>query len=191
MDYCYVYYKIELNISGKKALHDEAYALLDKLLCDKLGTGLDSYGEIKTSDCGKPYFDASGVSNLNASDVPHFNISHTKGGVMVGVASSEIGVDIEHARPMHHSLFGKCFSTTDLAFIDTINLNTAPLIPWTYKEAYLKALGTGIKGTAMLQGINMPLDHNDPDFSFECFTDSDFAGCVYITSHVPIEIERI
>lgn len=183
MDYCYVYYKIELNISGKKALHDEAYALLDKLLCDKLGSGLDSYGEIKTTDCGKPYF--------TGEKAPHFNISHTKGGVMVGIASSEIGVDIEHARPMHGSLFARCFSANDLAFIDTINLNTAPLIPWTYKEAYLKALGTGIKGTAMLQGINMPLDHSDPNFSFEYFTDSDFAGCVYVTSHVPIEIERI
>ena len=183
MDYCYVYYKIELNTSGKKALHDEAYTLLDKLLCDKLGTGLDSYREIKTNDCGKPYF-----VNKKA---PHFNISHTKGGVMVGIASSEIGVDIEHARPMHGSLFARCFSASDLAFIDTINLNTAPLIPWTYKEAYLKALGTGIKGTAMLQGINMPLDHNDPGFSFEYFTDSDFAGCVYVTSHIPIEITRI
>ncbi len=182
MDYCYVYYKIELNIPGKKALHDQAYALLDKLLLDKLGAGLDSYGEIKTNNYGKPYF--------ADEKAPHFNISHTKGGVIVGIASSEIGVDIEHARPMHGSLFSRCFSANDLAFIDTINLNTAPLIPWTYKEAYLKALGTGIKGTAMLQGINMPLDHNDPDFSFEYFTDSDFAGCVYVTSHIPIEITR-
>lgn len=183
MNYCYAYYKIELNTSGKKALHDEAYALLDKLLCDKLGTGLNSYGEIKTNDCGKPYF-------VNEK-APHFNISHTKGGVMVGIASTPIGVDIEHARPMHGSLFTRCFSASDLAFIDTINLNTAPLIPWTYKEAYLKAIGSGIKVTAMLQGINMPLDHSDPDFSFEYFTDSDFAGCVYVTSHVPIEISRI
>ena len=183
MDYCYVYYKIGIKNSNRKALHDEAYALLDKLMYDKLGKGLNSYGEIKTTDCGKPYF--------VDEKAPHFNISHTKGGVIVGIASSEIGVDIEHARPMHGSLFARCFSANDLAFIDTINLNTAPLIPWTYKEAYLKALGTGIKGTAMLQGINMPLDHSDPNFSFEYFTDSDFAGCVYVTSHVPIEIERI
>ena len=191
MDYCYVYYKIELNIFGKKALHDEAYALLDKLLCDKLGTGLDSYGEIKIADGGKPYFDASGVSNLNASDVPHFNISHTKGGVMVGIASSEIGVDIEHARPMHGSLFARCFSANDLAFIDTINLNTAPLIPWTYKEAYLKALGTGITGTAKLQGINLPLNHDAPEFSFDYFSEGDYVGSVYVAAKTNIEIMRI
>lgn len=183
MEFAYVYYKIGIKDFSKRALHDAAYALLDKLLTDKLERTLSSYDEIKIMKSGKPYFEGE--------DVPYFNISHTKGGVMVGIASSEIGVDIEHARPMPGSLFARCFSANDLAFIDTINLNTAPLIPWTYKEAYLKALGTGIKGTAMLQGINMPLDHSDPDFSFEYFTDSDFAGCVYVTSKVPIEITRI
>ncbi|MCR5344965.1 MAG: 4'-phosphopantetheinyl transferase superfamily protein [Lachnospiraceae bacterium] len=183
MEFAYVYYKIGIKDFSKRALHDEAYALLDKLLTDKLERTLSSYGEIKIMKSGKPFFEGE--------DVPYFNISHTKGGVMVGIASSEIGVDIEHARPMHGSLFARCFSANDLAFIDTINLNTAPLIPWTYKEAYLKALGTGIKGTAMLQGINLPLNHDAPDFSFDYFTDGDYVGSVYVDVKTDIEIMRI
>ncbi len=183
MDYCHVYYRIELNIPDRKALHDEAYALLDKLLRDKLGEGLDSYGKIKTNDNGKPYFDCP--------DAPHFNISHTKGGIIAGIASSEIGVDIEHTRRVTPALYNKCYSESDRTFVNKYNSDATSLIPWTYKEAYLKALGTGIKGTAMLRGIDMPSDHSDPDFSFDYFTDSDFAGCVYVTSRIPIEITRI
>ena len=183
MEFAYVYYKIGIKDFSKNALHDEAYALLDKLLTDKLERTLSSYGEIKIMKSGKPYFEGE--------DVPYFNISHTKGGVMAGISSSAIGVDIERARPMGQSFFTKCFSSTDLAFIDTVNLTTAPLIPWTYKEAYLKALGTGITGTAMLQGINLPLNHNAPDFSFDYFSEGDYVGSVYVAAKTDIEIIRI
>jgi 4'-phosphopantetheinyl transferase len=79
-----------------------------------------------------------------------FNLSHTHGLVACAVAcDGEIGVDVECVERVTHgrNIAERYFSTAELAQLDECpeNERAARFIElWTLKEAYLKAIGSGL-----------------------------------------------
>ena len=89
--------------------------------------------EMTVSAAGKPEF----------PEFPevHFNISHTGGAVLVGVAESPVGVDIERIRPV---------SLRAMLRIAGVESERAFFESWVRREARAKCTGTGV-GTMMLK----------------------------------------
>lgn len=89
------------------------------------------------SDRGKPY----------CKSHPHiyFSLSHSGNFVALAISDKEVGIDIEKLRPAKDNLINRVCSQNE---IDAISNSENPHIKfteiWTKKEAYLKALGTGI-----------------------------------------------
>lgn len=90
--------------------------------------------------CGKP-------SVLNA---PFFNLSHSNELVMLAICDLPVGCDLEHVRKAvlsHH-----VFHPEELSFLSSITPGNKRdfefLRLWTAKEAFLKAIGTGISAKA-------------------------------------------
>ncbi len=80
----------------------------------------------------------------------HFNISHSKQYTVVAVSDRPIGVDIEVIRPFSASASAKYLTEDEKNYIvlDDIpeNRNQRFYKLWCAKEAYLKLIGTGLKG---------------------------------------------
>lgn len=85
---------------------------------------------------------------LATASIPDINISHTHGLVVVGVCSNgQIGVDAENAQRQvrHQQLADRFFTTNEQQWLaQQHEPREAFLELWTIKEAYLKAMGTGI-----------------------------------------------
>jgi 4'-phosphopantetheinyl transferase len=93
---------------------------------------------------GKPALD--GPRDVTA---PHFNLSHSEEIAVVATASSQIGVDVESIgrRTDPHRLAERYFSDAERSWLATRSgaAHTEGFFRiWTAKEAYLKAVGSGI-----------------------------------------------
>ena len=80
----------------------------------------------------------------------HFNLSHTHGAIVIGLSMvGEIGVDVERVRPVLdiERLFSGVLHDTELQSLRAMGDDQRQLAfhrLWTIKEAYTKALGTGL-----------------------------------------------
>lgn len=124
----------------------------DLLLRRELGRFLGVLPEsliFEVSDKGKPYL-------LNQSC--HFNISHAGDFVVAAINPEfEVGIDIEKIRPVRASVARHIFSDKDNMFvfgsyeipeglIEDMSVLERFFRVWTYKEAYVKMTGEGIRG---------------------------------------------
>jgi 4'-phosphopantetheinyl transferase len=77
-----------------------------------------------------------------------FNLSHSEDSAALGICDGfEIGVDVEHARPIEGEILPEMFSASERAQFDAlppVERRRAFFESWTKKEACLKALGTGL-----------------------------------------------
>lgn len=90
----------------------------------------------RNTENGKPYI-------KNDKDIK-FNISHSKGGAVVGLSKMDIGVDIEFVdnKFLFNDIINISFSKRE---IDFINNETKKFYKyWVSKESYLKYEGTGL-----------------------------------------------
>lgn len=87
-----------------------------------------------------------------AGSVLHFNLAHSDSLVVYAVSQeSEVGIDIEHIRPMHETeeIAAQFFSERECArwhSFPAAQKAEAFFNCWTRKEAWLKACGEGIGG---------------------------------------------
>jgi 4'-phosphopantetheinyl transferase len=93
---------------------------------------------------GKPLLEPIGDT-----PTPNFNLSHSGDVAVVAVANSELGVDVEEVRPRANSnrLAQRFFSENERSWLATRPPESRDcdfLRIWTCKEAYLKAIGSGI-----------------------------------------------
>ena len=102
-----------------------------------------------------------GKPELATSSPIRFNLAHSGDLLVIAVAAGlEVGVDVEHLRPMPRALalarrFFRPEEADTLEGVSREQLDRAFLHCWTQKEAYLKAIGTGL--------------HTDPQsFSVAC-----------------------
>lgn len=79
-----------------------------------------------------------------------FNLSHSRGlSLLVISGGSAVGIDLESipVRPLEHELADKILTPREHAVVQQLSSHEIPhalLRIWTAKEAYLKALGTGL-----------------------------------------------
>ncbi len=73
-----------------------------------------------------------------------FSISHTDGLCVVAVSIDEIGIDVEKIKPYKLKI-ERIFTSLDCEFINGSEQKERTFYQiWTSKEAYVKALGTGL-----------------------------------------------
>jgi len=106
---------------------------------------------IETAGGTKPALAAVPISGGTGSGSDlRFNLSHTRGAILIGIASSrEIGVDVEWQRPMEDldAMARSVMSDDELSLWMALRLEERMRSfyeVWTQKEAYLKAIGLGL-----------------------------------------------
>lgn len=105
--------------------------------------------EIALTAFGKPYFPSC--------PQVHFNLSHTRGAVLVGLSSDPVGVDIERIRPISRRFMQRMGHTDgEEAFFKS----------WVRREARAKRSGDGI-GTVMRP--ETPLGYGEFYYEVETF----------------------
>ncbi len=130
-------YWYNLMSEERKNIINKSFKYNDKLLA--LGAGILLNKEIKNvntniiyNEYGKPYLENNRC---------FFNISH-KGDFAVCVFSDkEIGVDIEKVSTFNSLLINKVFNEEEIRYINSDSLLCTKL--WTFKESFMKYLGTG------------------------------------------------
>lgn len=100
--------------------------------------GLDALPEIMHNEYGKPYF---------AKGEFHFNLSHCKGMAVCIFGKGENGVDIEKSGRYNPRIVKRIFTADEAEKLALLSEEQKPdyfLRIWTRKEAYGKAMGTGV-----------------------------------------------
>jgi 4'-phosphopantetheinyl transferase len=92
---------------------------------------------------------------------PYFNLAHSGDAVVLAVADDEVGVDVEELRPLSSTdrLARRICTPRELGELLArgVGARSAALLRlWTAKEAVLKALGSGIRGS--MRSIEVSLD---------------------------------
>jgi 4'-phosphopantetheinyl transferase len=92
---------------------------------------------------------------------PCFNLAHSGDAVVLAVADDEVGVDVEELRPLATTdrLARRICTARELGDLFALEENDrgdALLRLWSAKEAVLKALGSGIRGS--MRSIEVSLD---------------------------------
>jgi 4'-phosphopantetheinyl transferase len=119
-----------------------ARTVLRRTLARQLGCG-PAEVELAEGEHGKPHLDGRWPRG------PRFNLSHSGDLVVVALAESEVGVDIEqlrrvaNAEKLAHRFFSSSERARILATVGAERDRTFLRI-WTQKEAYLKAIGAGV-----------------------------------------------
>lgn len=107
---------------------------------------------------GKPYFKCEDDAFPGGTRM-YFNISHSEDCVLVGIADSEIGVDIQYMKPLKSDLASKCFTEKEQDMYysapDEEYIKVFYRI-WCLKESFVKFTGNGLR-----EGLNTfsVLDH--------------------------------
>ncbi|AUG78965.1 phosphopantheine-transferase PgaX [Kitasatospora sp. MMS16-BH015] len=150
-------------------LYTSAHIALRRLLGGYLGTppGELTFTREPCPGCGEPHgrpalatapsfvpdltvTDLAGRPHRPAAAEPplHFSLSHSTGMVLVGVALAPIGVDVEKLpNPETITTCAPAFHPAEQVELSTVAEAERRLVfgqLWTRKEAYLKALGTGL-----------------------------------------------
>ncbi len=96
---------------------------------------------------GKPSVSSSSIC---ASTIPFFNLSHSGDFVMLAISDTPVGCDIEHLHKaiLSHHVFHPKELTRLRSLHEGDARNREFLRLWTAKEAFLKAIGTGIDANA-------------------------------------------
>lgn len=130
------------------------------------------------------------------SDPLQFNLAHSHGRALYAFAlDTSLGVDLEKFRPVRMAAIVKrCFAPAEIAYFQTLApeaWEAAFFTAWTRKEAYLKAVGTGL--TDSLNQCPVNTDPKNPQFLepslqakwslFHLDLDQDYVGAVVAEGH--------
>jgi 4'-phosphopantetheinyl transferase len=103
------------------------------------------------TDVRKPFtIGSKGKPHLDGFPGIHFNISHSGGMIVCAVASSSIGVDVEHDRKVNFRVAERFFSPAeinDLFSLPESERQAYFFQLWTIKESFLKTIGSGLTRT--------------------------------------------
>ena len=181
--------------------HKRRFIVARGILRQLLGNYLDiSPNDLKFEygDRGKPH-----VLGSNTCKALQFNISHSEEYALFGFTSDRlIGVDIEYLREMPDAvkIAKRFFSPKEYDLIRNLNAKQqcqAFFKLWTAKEAYFKAIGTGLSGYLASIDINFDssgdrirLSSSDNSTSvdnwsiYPCVPASNYVGTIAIDTRV-------
>lgn len=105
-----------------------------------------SQWQFSSNDHGKP-------SLIPSSVIPdiRFNLTHTEGlSACIITAKKDCGIDAENTQRNNKlsAVAKRMFAEEELALLNTENIEQQFYYYWTLREAYVKALGTGIAGSS-------------------------------------------
>lgn len=129
---------ISLADIEKKDQHIHAHRLLRECL-KSYGINYTESTPIVKGRYGKPM--------LGEHPEIHFNLSHADGIAACIVNDIECGIDCEKIRDFRPNVLKRVFSEQERAFFDSVpddEKNSVFFRMWTLKEAYIKAIGTGL-----------------------------------------------
>nr|WP_240969078.1 4'-phosphopantetheinyl transferase superfamily protein [Streptomyces sp. HNM0575] len=124
-----------------------AHIALRRLLAAYSGTAPQdiAFARADCPRCGAPH----GRPEL-ASGGAHFSLSHSRGAVLIGVARSQVGVDVERLpRPERVDVCAPALHPGERRELERHALADRPAAfarLWARKEAYLKGTGVGVGG---------------------------------------------
>lgn len=135
----------------------------------------------------------SGKPHLPVPVPLHFNLSHS-GSLAIFAFSidTEIGVDIEELRPISHAseIANRFFAPEESADFRRLTRNTDPenerqifFACWTRKEAYVKAIGTGLD--LPLDRFRVSLDPHQPPALLRIDDDDPNCWCLHSIASIP------
>lgn len=126
---------LHFDIDKKLSLYSEV--LVRILIHQKLGLP-NSEIVFEKNKYGKPYL--KGYENF------HFNISHTKNAIVVGVSEKAIGIDVEKIKGANLDIAKRFFIQNEYEYITDCKKNVDKRFYeiWTKKEAYIKYVGKGL-----------------------------------------------
>lgn len=140
--------------------HRQRFMVARSILRQLLGIYLDICPKtivFEYSDRGKPQ-----LAKFNNGRQLQFNLSHSQGYALYGFTQNNfIGVDLEYLREMPDAvkIARRFFSPREFQFIASLDRERQTKVffqLWTAKEAYLKAIGTGLAGS--LAAVDITLD---------------------------------
>ncbi len=129
--------------------HQQRYIAARGILRKLLGSYLNISGdaiEFDYNSRGKPQ-----ISNLNAINL-QFNVSHSQDLALYGITRDRrIGIDLEYLRNMDDAekIARRFFAPTESELVASLTGDEQKQVffqLWTAKEAYLKAIGSGLAG---------------------------------------------
>ncbi len=169
---------------------DRQRSLFSKLLLVKglniMGLGAYSLDQIRRTEYKRPYFNG----NID------FNISHSGEFIICGISvDHKLGIDIEEIKEIPLSDFENQFSEYEMkGIMNAENRLKAFYTLWTQKEAFLKAIGTGLYVQLNRIGIeDKTIKWNNQDwFLSEIFFGNKYVSHVCTNFHEPkLVIEEI
>jgi 4'-phosphopantetheinyl transferase len=140
---------ISIKDMDKRELHSHAHRLLRECL-RPFGIDYTEETPVIKGKMGKP-------SLASRPDI-HYNISHAHGIAACVVSDFECGIDCERVREYRPNVMKRAFSEKEREMVEKAPEDMKEQLffrLWTLKEAYVKAIGTG---------ISYPL--NTAEFSF-------------------------
>lgn len=121
------------RIRGYVQLADKARCLVAGLLLRRV-CGVRADCQLAYGENGKPY--------LKSGDM-YFNVSHAGDYVVLAVANSEVGVDIERVSAYSDAVADRCFTPPEREWLRQEGSDEAFYRLWTAKESAMKASGFG------------------------------------------------
>lgn len=126
------------RFEADRRLSIAVWLLLRQMLAER-GLNADSL-PVSEDEFGKPAFEPSlGI---------HFNLSHAGERVMAAVSDRPVGCDVERIVPFDEGVARECLTDEELSWIGRqpsgSERDTAFLLLWVRKEAYVKAVGRGL-----------------------------------------------
>ena len=162
-----------------------AHGVLRHVLCLYTG-GQPADVPISQLDCGKPVLIETALE---------FNLSHSHARVAIAIARRQVGIDIEHVRPLPDAvaLAKRYLSESEAVFINQVPEQSRSLEflrIWTRKEAFLKGRGLGLRVPVSIAGTPENDAEGNPTSGIEehpsCWRfgefwlDSDYLGSVAV-----------
>jgi len=116
--------------------------------------------EFHYTEKGKPY-----LAKTNNHLQLHFNVSHSEDYIIYGISKNLIGVDLEYINHKTNcqELAKRFFCPNEHEIISNLpkcDKYRAFYLAWTSKEAYLKAIGTGLSGGLDSIEVDLLLQEN-------------------------------
>ncbi|RQW19075.1 4'-phosphopantetheinyl transferase superfamily protein [Bacillus sp. C1-1] len=112
--------------------------MVKRIVAQNFGVKSNEVNVYKTKE-GKKY--------LNENLGIYYSVSYSADLILLGISSSEIGVDLEKIRPIDYNAISSYFSLKEREHLDLMSPGLA-LIEffriWTAKESYLKYIGIGL-----------------------------------------------
>lgn len=170
------------KLNDYKRIDDKKRVLVSGLLLKYILQ--DKICDLKYNEYGKPYIEDSNL---------HFNISHSGHYCIIGVSTSNIGIDIEEKKPFYENAIHRCLNELEIEYYNNNKSLLTFYKIWTAKESIIKTLGktiyNNIKEITSLPLTNGYYTFKDEKYYLEWIDKDNYVICVCLKEEDEINIK--